>query len=65
MEFIGAPSISADQIACLKVLIEEHIQCIWESIQTPLLFPHFVMLQPYSKMDSVDFVPRQSPHNSP
>ena len=28
-----------------------------ESIQTPWLFPHFVMLQPYSKLDSIAFCP--------
>jgi hypothetical protein len=26
-----------------------------ESIQTPWLFPHFVTLQPYSKMDQMFF----------
>jgi hypothetical protein len=33
-----------------------------ESIQTPWL-PHFVTLQPYSKMDSIVFSPHQSTHN--
>jgi hypothetical protein len=32
----------------------------WESIHTPNLFPHFVTLQPYSKMY---FFPHQSTHN--
>jgi hypothetical protein len=34
-----------------------------EGIQTPGLFPHFVMLQPYSKMIKLLFP--QSTHNAP
>jgi hypothetical protein len=31
-----------------------------ESIQTPSLFPHFVTLQPYPKMD---YIKIKEPHN--
>ena len=36
-----------------------------ESIQTLSLFPHFVTLQPYSKIDQIYIFPHQSTHNSP
>jgi hypothetical protein len=42
-----------------------YVQCIRESIQTPWLFPHFVMLQPYSKMDEMICSPHKPTHNTP
>lgn len=43
--------------------------CLWlfcsvhESIHSASLTPHFVVLQPYSKMDLVHFSPQNSTHN--
>ena len=34
-----------------------------ESIHSASLFPHFVMVQPYSKMDSIHFFPQNATHN--
>ena len=36
-----------------------------ESIHTPSLFPHFVTLQPYSKMDEIKTIPHQYTHTIP
>ena len=36
-----------------------------ESIHSASLFLHLVMLQPYSKMDYLYFLPQNSTHNTP
>ena len=41
---------------------KESVRVLSESIQTPWLFPHFVTLQPYSKMDSIVCFFHQSTH---
>jgi len=36
-----------------------------ETIHSSSLFPHFVMLQPYSKMDSIHYSPQNSKNSIP
>ena len=36
-----------------------------ESIQTPSFFPHFVTLQPYTKIDTFTFFSLINPHTIP
>jgi hypothetical protein len=47
------------------VLARYYVQCIRKVFPTPSLFPQFVTLQPYSKIDKKIYIhPHQSSHNT-